>query len=41
MNDKDHKLLKDVLEFNSFDLYSKDKDFKLTDDIKYYYEFVK
>ena len=39
MNDKDHKLLKDVLEFNSFDLYSKeDKDFKLTDDIKYYYE---
>ena len=39
MNDTDHKLLNDVIEFNSFDLYSKeDKDFKFTDDIKYYYE---
>ena len=38
MNKNDYKKLDDVLMFNQFDLYSKnDKEFKLTDEIKKYY----
>ena len=34
----DEQLKQDVLEFNKYDLYSKqDSDFILTDDIRYYY----
>lgn len=39
MKSEDEQLMKDVLEFNSFDLYSKeDKEFILTEEIKDYYE---
>ena len=39
MNDKDKGTLKDILDFNQFDLYSKeDKEFELTNDIKEYYD---
>ena len=39
MNDKDKDTLKDILDFNQFDLYSKeDKEFELTNDIKEYYD---
>lgn len=39
MNESDHYVLKDVLEFNTFDLYSKaDIDFVLTPEIEKYYE---
>jgi inositol oxygenase len=39
MTEEDEKLLDDVLDFNQFDLYSKeDIDFKLTDEIKEYYQ---
>ena len=39
MTEDDKKLLADVLDFNQFDLYSKeDIDFKLTDEIKEYYQ---
>ena len=38
MKEKDKQILKDVLMFNNFDLYSKkDKDFRITEDIKSYY----
>ena len=38
MQESDHSLLEDVLDFNQFDLYSKeDTDFKLTEEIKEYY----
>lgn len=38
-NENDKKILKDVIYFNQFDLYSKeDVDFVLTDEIKMYYE---
>ena len=38
MNKSDYKKLENVLMFNQFDLYSKnDKEFKLTDEIKKYY----
>ena len=38
MDQKDHIILKDILNFNDFDLYSKeDKKFKLTNEIKEYY----
>ncbi len=39
MTKEDEQLMKDVLEFNNFDLYSKeDTNFILTDEIKEYYE---
>lgn len=39
MTEEDEKLLEEVLDFNQFDLYSKeDIDFKLTDEIKEYYQ---
>ncbi len=39
MNDNDYKMLEDVLDFNQFDLYSKeDTKFVLTNEIKKYYE---
>ena len=38
MNDKDHHTLKNVKEFNDFDLYSKEDDTKITDTIKCYYD---
>ena len=39
MKEKDKETLKDIHNFNQFDLYSKeDKDFILTDEIKNYYE---
>jgi inositol oxygenase len=39
MNKTDINLMEDVLHFNQFDLYSKtDTDFKLTDNIKTYYD---
>ena len=39
MTEEDDKTLKDVLHFNQYDLYSKaDTDFKLTDEIKQYYD---
>ena len=38
MQESDHSLLEDVLDFNQFDLYSKeDTEFKLTEEIKEYY----
>ena len=38
MDQKDHIILKDILNFNDFDLYSKeDKKFKLTNEIIEYY----
>lgn len=38
MNNKDEETLKNIIEFNNFDLYSKvDKDFILTKEIKNYY----
>ena len=39
---KDKKILDDVLDFNSYDLYSKeDTEFVLTDELKeYYYELL-
>ena len=39
MTEDDEKILEDVLHFNQYDLYSKaDTDFKLTDEIKQYYD---
>ena len=39
MKEEDYKTLKDVQEFNNFDLYSKeDKKFVVTDTIKKYYD---
>ena len=39
MNEKDKETLKDIVKFNSFDLYSKeDEVFQLTDEIKNYYD---
>ena len=39
MKDSDYKMLDDVLDFNQYDLYSKeDTDFKLTNEIKEYYK---
>ena len=41
MTETDANLLEDVLDFNQFDLYSKeDTDFVLTDEIKEYYQRI-
>ena len=41
MNESDKEILKDIHDFNQFDLYSKeDVDFKLTDEIKKYYDIL-
>ena len=37
MKDSDYEILKDVKEFNLYDLYSKKDKFVLTDSIKEYY----
>lgn len=38
MNTKDQETLKNVLEFNNFDLYSKEDDVEIDEDIKKYYD---
>ena len=38
MNEKDKNILKDILLFNEFDLYSKEDDINITDDTKKYYD---
>ena len=38
MNDKDYIVLKDVLEFNSFDLYSKTDNILISNKTKEYYD---
>ena len=38
MNEKDKKILKDVLMFNTFDLYSKEDDVQITEKTKEYYD---
>ena len=38
MNYKDHDTLKNVLEFNQFDLYSKEDDIHISNDVKIYYD---
>ena len=38
MKEKDKKILKDVLMFNEFDLYSKEDDTEISDEIKKYYD---
>ena len=38
MNYKDHDTLKNVLEFNQFDLYSKEDDIHISNDVKKYYD---
>ena len=38
MNDKDYDTLKNVLEFNQFDLYSKEDDIHISNDVKQYYD---
>ena len=40
MKEKDKKILKDVLMFNEFDLYSKEDDKEITDEIKKYYDKI-
>ena len=40
MNETDHQILKDVLEFNEFDLYSKEDDTNITNEIKQYYDTI-
>ena len=37
MNEKDKKTLKNILDFNSFDLYSKEDDINISDETKEYY----
>ena len=38
MNEKDKEILNDVLEFNNFDLYSKEDDTEITYEVKKYYD---
>jgi hypothetical protein len=40
MNEKDgdYKTLQNVLDFNKFDLYSKEDPIEITDDVKKYYD---
>ena len=38
MKENDKKILKDVLMFNNFDLYSKEDDVEITDETKQYYD---
>ena len=38
MNKKDYDTLKNVLEFNQFDLYSKEDDIHISNDVKIYYD---
>ena len=38
MNDKDHVTLRNILEFNQFDLYSKEDDIHISNDVKQYYD---
>ena len=38
MSTKDKETLKNVLEFNNFDLYSKEDDVEIDEDVKKYYE---
>ena len=37
MNNEDYNVLKDVIEFNEFDLYSKEDDTNISDETKNYY----
>ena len=38
MNEKDRDTLKNVLDFNSFDLYSKEDPIEITEEVKEYYD---
>ena len=38
MNENDNQILKDVNEFNQFDLYSKEDDVNISDSTKEYYD---
>lgn len=38
MNKKDEQTLKNILEFNNFDLYSKEDDVEINDNVKKYYD---
>tara|TARA_B100001094_G_scaffold317971_1_gene360996 strand:- start:751 stop:1518 length:768 start_codon:yes stop_codon:yes gene_type:complete len=40
MKEKDKKILKDVLMFNEFDLYSKEDDVEISDEVKKYYDNI-
>ena len=40
MNESDKEILKDVIEFNEFDLYSKEDDTNITNEIKQYYDTI-
>jgi len=40
MNEKDKIVLKDVLQFNEFDLYSKEDETRITDETKNYYDTI-
>ena len=38
MNESDKELLRDVLEFNKFDLYSKEDSVEISNEVKFYYD---
>ena len=38
MNKRDYEILEDVLEFNTFDLYSKEDPTEITNEVKEYYK---
>ena len=40
MNDEDKKTLEDVIYFNQFDLYSKEDDTNISDEVKEYYNQI-
>ena len=40
MEEKDYKTLENVNHFNNFDLYSKEDDTEITDEIKKYYDLL-
>ena len=40
MKEKDKQILKDVLMFNEFDLYSKEDNTEITDETKKYYDNI-
>ena len=40
MKETDKKILKNVIDFNNFDLYSKEDDTDITDEVKKYYDNI-
>ena len=40
MKESDKKILKNVIDFNNFDLYSKEDDTDITDEVKKYYDNI-